>query len=167
MSTRAQIIVIVLLMRRRAVVSATAVFRRCGRRAVMRHLRNRMIDQAAHLQRFGGLNQRMQSLLRHADLAAIHEIDDGLHHPAAKVLQHNHRMLARRVGEHALEERRARGQNDLVRSDARLGADERHVDERFGLEQRIEGAQDVVLVIVPPQAVMLRLRHGVGGGWRR
>lgn len=75
-------------------------------------------------------------------------------------------MFARRIGEHALKERRTGGQDDLVRSDAGFGTDERHVDQRFGLEQSIEGAQNVMLVIVPPQAVMFRFRHrgaGVSG----
>lgn len=49
----------------------------------------------------------------------------------------------------------AGGQDDLVRANAGLLADEGDIDERLALEQRVEGVEDMVLVIVPSQAVVL------------
>lgn len=39
-----------------------------------------------------------------------------------------------------------------------LGANERDVDESLGLKQRLEGAEQVRLVVVPAQAVVLLAR---------
>lgn len=68
-------------------------------------------------------------------------------------------MLTGGLGEHPLKERRTRRQDDFVRPNARLGTDQRDIDEGFGLQQGVERPQNVVLVVVPPKAVMLLIRH--------
>ena len=46
-------------------------------------------------------------------------------------------------------------EDDFVGTDGGVLADEGAVDQRFVLEECIEGAQDVTLVVVPPQWVVL------------
>jgi len=50
---------------------------------------------------------------------------------------------------------RAGGEDHFVGPDRGLRADKSHVHQRFGLQQCVEGSQDVVLVIVPAQAVVI------------
>jgi len=107
------------------------------------------------LKRLSGLDEGLKALLRDADLSAVHKVHDGLHHPAPEILEDDDRMLAGRLREDALEEGRAGGEDHFVGPDRGLRADKSHVHQRFGLQQCVEGSQDVVLVIVPAQAVVI------------
>lgn len=71
-----------------------------------------------------------------------------------EIFQHDDGMFARILGEYPLEERRARAQDDLVRSHGRFGAHKSNIHKRFSLKERVERGEDVTLVVVPSQRVM-------------
>ncbi|CAB0031331.1 unnamed protein product [Trichogramma brassicae] len=113
------------------------------------------VGQAPDLRGLGDLEQRPDLLLRHVDLALVHELDRGLELRPLDVLHDDDRMLALVVAEERLEVRAAGRQYHLVSLDRILVAGERHVDEAFRLQQLIEHVGEVRLVVVPAQAELL------------
>jgi hypothetical protein len=61
----------------------------------------------------------------------------------------------------------AGGENHLVRLQVQPLAGQGYVDEGLVVEEVLEHGEQVVLVVVPPQAVLLGLgnRHCIGGRW--
>lgn len=69
-------------------------------------------------------------------------------------------MFTRVLAEYPPKERTAGAEQHLVGSHPSLSADQRDVDERLGVQQRLKGAQQMCLVVVPAQAVVLLAADG-------
>lgn len=107
------------------------------------------VRQPADLQRLGHFQQRRDLLLRHVDLAAVHEVDDCLQIAVLYVAHYYYRVPARVVHEQRLEVGAARGEHHLVRFQALALTGERYVHKGLGLEQLVEAVREISLVVVP------------------
>lgn len=127
------------------------------------------IGQSAYLQHLSNTQQRPDLILTHIDLTLVHEFNGRLHFGPLHVAHNDDRMLARIVEEQRLEVGAARGQHHFVCLYRVSVAGERHIDERFVLQQLIEDAGQIGLVVVPAQAELLRRAAGGGvvcaAGW--
>lgn len=131
------------------------------RRAALLRPVVRILDQAFDLEHLGHFEQCRQLIVRYVHLALVHVVQDGLHLGMAHVFEDDRRVLARHLGEHRLEVRRARSQHHLVALDRRPAlAEKRRVREFLGPEQLHEHVGQVGLMIVPPKAVLLVLLSG-------
>lgn len=69
-------------------------------------------------------------------------------------------MFARVLAEDPPEERAASAQQHLMGTYAALRTHKRHVHQRLSMQQRLEGTQQVRLVVVPAEAVVLLTSSG-------
>ena len=102
-----------------------------------------------------------QLFLGHVDLSLVHVVQDDLDLLDLDVLEKDDGVLARVLHEEALEVGGAGREDHLVALDGGVLAGQRHVAERLRLQQLVQHRQQVVAVVVPAQAVLLRLgsRH--------
>ena len=122
------------------------------------------VGQTFDLEAFGHLEEGGEVLLVYGDLAPVHELQQRLHLLVADVLEEDHGVLVGRVVEHGLEVGRAGREHHLVRLEVEPVAGQGDVHEGLVVEEVLEDAEKVVLVVVPAQAVLLRRGHGHGGG---
>ena len=109
-------------------------------------------------ERFGGFEQGADLFLRDVHFAAILELQDGADFRVLDVFEDDDRMRARVVNEQRLEVGRTSGQDHFVAFDGGTTYGQRHVRERFRLQQLLEDGQQVGPVIIPAEAVLLATR---------
>ena len=131
------------------------------------------VGQTLDLEALGHLEEGGEVLLVHGHLAAVHKLQQGLHLLVAHVLEEDDGMLVGCVVEHGLEVGRAGRQHHFVGLQIEAVAGQGDVHEGLVVEKVLEDGEQVVLVVVPAQAVLLGLGHrhaggrgGVGAGWR-
>ena len=114
------------------------------------------LGEALDAQALGHREHGGKVLLIHGHLAPVHELQQRLHLLVADVLEKDNGMLVGRVVEHGLEVGRAGGQDHLVGFQVEAVAGNRDVDKGLVVEKVLEDREQVVLVVVPPQAILLR-----------
>lgn len=99
------------------------------------------------------------------DLPLVHVVEDGPDFAVLDVLEKDDGVFAAVLHEQGLEIGRARRQDHLVTLDGGAVAGQGHVAKGLRLQQVVEDGQQVVAVVVPPQAK--HLRQGVHLGDRQ
>ena len=115
------------------------------------------VGQTLDLQAFCHLEQGGEVLLVHRHLSSVHELQQGLHLVVADVFEEDNGVFVGSVVEHALEVRRAGRQDHLVGLQVQPVARDGDIDEGLVVEEVFKDGEEVVLVVVPAQAVLLRL----------
>lgn len=110
----------------------------------------------------GLVEQTWQLLLGDVDLPLVHVVEDGPDLLVLDVLEEDDGVLAVVLHEQLLEVRGARREEDLVALDGAAVAGQGDVAERLGLQEVVEHREQVVAVVVPPQAEHLRQRVHLG-----
>jgi len=113
------------------------------------------VHEALDAQRLRRVQQRGQLLILDAHLALVHELEQRAQFAELDVLEDDDGVLVGVAHEQLLEEGGARRQDDLVRAQRVTFARQRHVHQQLVVQQLAEHAQQVVLVVVPAQAVPL------------
>lgn len=117
--------------------------------------------ESLDFERFGGLEESADLLLSDAHLSPVDELENGLQFRQLDVFEDDDGMLLRRaqvqivVDEERLEVAGAGGQNDPVTLDGSTSARQRHIRQRFRLQQMIESSQQIRTVLIPAEAVLL------------
>ena len=118
------------------------------------------VGETLDLQAFCHLEQGGKVLLVHGHFSSVHELQQGFHLVVPDVLEEDNWMLVRCVVEHALEVGRAGREDHLVGLQVEPVAGDGDIDEGLMVEEVFKDGEKVVLVVVPAQAVLLRLRGG-------
>ena len=113
------------------------------------------LGQPLDLEALGHLEEAVEVLLVDGDLAAVHELEQGLHLLVADVAEEDDGVPVGGVVQHGLEVGRAGREHHLVRLQLHPLHGEGDVDEGLGVEEVLEHGEQVVLVVVPPEAVLL------------
>jgi hypothetical protein len=125
----------------------------------------RGLRQALHFQPLCCFEERRQLILRHVDLARVHELEDGRQVLEGDVFEDDDWVLGWVLLEKSFEVGRARREDHFVGSGpafARLSiARERDVREGLLVAQVLEGRDHVGLEVVPSQTELL-LVSGLG-----
>ena len=118
------------------------------------------VGKTLDLQAFRHLEQGGKVLLVDGHFSSVHELQQGLHLVVPDVLEEDNWMLVRCVVEHALEVGGAGREDHLVGLQVEPIAGDGDIDEGLMVEEVFKDGEKVVLVVVPSQAVLLRLRGG-------
>jgi len=150
----------------RELVLRDGVVRHRQRQSRGRHGVGRLIDvgETLDLETLGNLEEGGEVLLVNRHFSTVHELEESLHLVVADVLEEDYRVFVRGVVEHALEVGRTGGQDHLVGFQVEAITGNGHIHKGFMVEEVLEDRQEVVLVVVPAQAVLLRLGGGDGHG---
>ena len=113
-----------------------------------------------------GAEDARKCLLRHRQIAAVHELYESEHLVVVDVVEEEHRVLVlvqrrrrRLVEQQRLEQRRTGGQDQLVRADRPVAARQRHVKEEFLLPRLAERFAQFGVMVIPAQRKSCSLRR--------
>jgi len=96
----------------------------------------------------------------HIDFPLVHELDEALDLRKGHILHNDDRItFAGIVGEHGVEEGAAGAEDDSVGADELTLAGQGHVAEATAIQKLGEHGLQIAMVVLPPQAVLLR-QHG-------
>ena len=118
------------------------------------------VGKTLDLQPFCHFEQGGKVFLVHRHFSSVHKLQQGLHLVIPDVLEEDNWMLVWCVVEHALEVGGAGGEDHLVGLQVEPVAGDGDINEGLMVEEVFKDGEEVVLVVVPPQAVLLRLRGG-------
>jgi hypothetical protein len=119
------------------------------------------LGQAFDLETFGNFEEGGKVLLIDGHFTPVHELEERLHFVIANVTQEDDWVSVGSVVEHRLEIGGASGQDHLVGLELKTVTGEGDVDKGFMVQEVFEDTQEVVLVVVPPEAILLR--HLIAG----